>query len=104
MSKPRIELQDILEEILGSRNVYFQPPESIKLKYPCIVYQFQGMANRHADNIVYKTAKQYQVTYITKDPDTEDFTDILLARLPYSRYDRHFVSDNLNHEVFTVYF
>jgi len=30
----RLELQNLLENILGSRNVYFQPPENLKLNYP----------------------------------------------------------------------
>ena len=103
MSQPRIELHNILVDVVGSRNVYFQPPESTKLKYPCVVYQMQSMANRHADNQIYKSMKQYQVTYIDKDPDAE-FVDKILERLPYIRYDRFFISDNLNHWVFTVYF
>ena len=35
----RNDLQKLLVEVLGSKNVYFQPPESVKMKYPAIVYQ-----------------------------------------------------------------
>ena len=28
---PRLELDQILRDILGSANVYFQPPESVKM-------------------------------------------------------------------------
>ena len=50
----RPNLQTKLEQILGSRNVYFQPPESIKLNYPAIVYKRSNIQNTFADNEVYK--------------------------------------------------
>ena len=34
----RLQLHEELCSVLGSRNVYFQPPETIKLTYPCIIY------------------------------------------------------------------
>ena len=102
MSRSRLDLHEILCEVLGSRNVYFQPPESIKLKYPCIVYEKNYVQNLKADNKNYTTHKRYTVTVIDKDPDS-DVPDKLLE-LPYTSYDRHFVSDNLNHEVLTLYY
>ena len=102
MSRSRLDLHEILCEILGSRNVYFQPPESIKLKYPCIVYERSQIQTEKADNLNYTSHKQYTVTVIDKDPDSE-VPDKLL-NLPYIRFDRHFVVDNLNHEVFTLYY
>jgi len=36
---PRLELQEVLESLLGSRNVYFQPPLNLKMNYPCIIYK-----------------------------------------------------------------
>ena len=102
MAKSRLELQSILEEILGSRNVYFQPPESFKLQYPCIVYERSDYDVDFADNIAYKTLKQYTVTSIDKNPDT--LTPDALINLKYCRFNRRFVSDNLNHDVFILYF
>ena len=49
----RLNLQTTLETILGSRNVYFQPPESVKLKYPAIVYSRNDIMNQFADDGVY---------------------------------------------------
>lgn len=102
MSKPRVELQTFLENLLGSRNVYFQPPESFKLKYPCIVYQLLSMNSRKANNEKYKTEKCYSVTLIDKDPDSR-FADELQS-IRYCNFDRFFTSDNLNHWVFRFYF
>ncbi len=102
MAKNREDLQAILEELLGSRNVYFQPPESLKLKYPCIVYERSDIRKVKADNIGYLKHKQYMVTVIDEDPDSE-LPDKMLE-LPYCSFDRHFVSDNLNHDVFDLFY
>ncbi len=102
MAKPREALQTVLESLLGSRNVYFQPPESIKLDYPCIVYERSGIRADSANNRPYLKRKRYTVTCIDGDPDSE-IPDKLLE-LKYCSFDRHFISDNLNHDVFTLYF
>lgn len=104
MNDSRLELQDKLEEILGSNHVYFQPPESIRLSYPCIIYERSGIDNPSADNRHYYYRFQYDVMYISKNPDTNDFIMKMLDEFEYCRYERHFVSDNLNHETFSLYF
>ena len=98
----RIQLQRILEEILGSTNVYFEPPENIKMKYPCIVYEKGTGLRTPADNKKYLYNQGYEVTYITKDPDS-DIPDKLLE-LEYCQPERSFRSENLYHEVFFIYF
>lgn len=98
----RLELHELLCDILGSRNVYYQPPESIKMNYPAIVYSRNDISNKHGDDIPYMQSVSYQVTVIDKDPDSTIVTDI--AKLPYCRFNRHFTSDNLNHDVFTLYY
>lgn len=98
----RLDLQTLLEELLGSRNVYFQPPASVSMKYPAIVYSRDDYANRYADNRVYTQFKAYMVTVIDKNPDSEYVDKV--SQLPMCTYDRHYVADNLNHDVFTLYF
>lgn len=98
----RLELQTKLEELLGSRNVYFQPPESIKLKYPAIVYSRENIENDHANDGVYMQSLRYSITVIDANPDSE--IPLKISKLPLCRPDRHFKSDNLNHYVFTLYF
>jgi len=98
----RLQLNETLCKILGSRNVYFQPPESIKMKYPAIVYSLSDIENLYANNGVYLSARKYTVTVIDKDPDSLIVGAV--AGLPTCRYDRHYEKDNLNHDVFTLFF
>ena len=96
----RLELQNLLESILGSRNVYYQPPESIKIKYPAIIYSRNNIDNNFADDIVYMQNHTYQIMVIDANPDSEIINKI--SKLPMCRYDRHYTSDNLNHDVFIL--
>ena len=98
----RIELHNKLVDILGSANVYFQPPASIKLKYPCIIYSLYNMDTEFGDNEPYTIEKRYEVTVITKDPDSN--IPIKLAHMPKCIMNRAFTVDNLNHYVFLLYF
>lgn len=98
----RLELQILLEELLGSRNVYYQPPESVKMKYPAIVYSRQNIDNRHANNNVYIQNNVYNITVIDENPDSEIVKKVSL--LPMCNFNRHYTSDNLNHDVFTIYY
>ena len=98
----RQELHEVLCNILGSRNVYFQPPESIKMKYPAIVYSLNDISNKHGDNLPYTQSISYSVTVIDKNPDNKIVVSI--SKLPFCRFNRHFTYDNLNHYVFTLYY
>lgn len=98
----RLELQLMFETLLGNRNVYFQPPESIKMKYPAIIYTLDDINNTYADNGVYSSRKQYSVTVIDEDPDSPLIDAV--AALPTCRFNRHYTSDNLNHWVYSLYF
>lgn len=98
----RLDLQTLFEELLGSRNVYYQPPTNVCMKYPAIVYSRYDIETFHADNKPYAQYIAYQVTVIDKNPDSEIVPKI--AALPMCSFDRHYVPDNLNHDVFTLYF
>ena len=99
----RLELQSLLENILGSRNVYFQPPENIKLKYPCIIYK-RGFIEKttYANNKPYYQRIRYEVIVIDKDPDSEIPKSI--AQLPMCVFERHYTSDNLKHDLYNLYY
>lgn len=97
----RLSLHRILSGILKSRNVYFQPPESVGLHYPAIVYSLSNIRPLSADDLKYINRITYTVTLIDKNPESEFVNDIL--KIPYSAFDRSYVSDNLNHFVFTIY-
>ena len=98
----REQLQTKLEELLGSRNVYYQPPESLKMEYPAIRYSKNDISSRHADNAKYSNHTQYEIIVIDKSPDNDVIQKIL--ELPLSSFDRHYVSNNLNHDVINLYY
>lgn len=98
----RLLLHEIFREILGTRNAYFQPPESVKMNYPAIVYGLDGIENTYANDGVYLSYRKYSVTVIDKDPDSPLVGKV--ATLPTCRFIRHYEKDNLNHDVFTIFF
>lgn len=99
----RIDLHEELCEVLGSRNVYFQPPESVKMKYDAIRYALGGKTIARANNKAYRSTNQYEGVVITKDPDTT-IPDQLIARFEMCSVGRPYVSDNLHHYPFTIYY
>lgn len=98
----RLKLQTELEELLGTKNVYYSPPASLKMQYPAIVYSRSDIDNAHANNSVYKQEFAYEITVIDRNPDSEIVKKV--SRLPRCRFNRHYPSDNLNHDVFTIYY
>ena len=98
---PRLELQDKLETILGTPNVYFQPPANVQIQYPCIVYSRDKADSEFAGNDLYRYTKRYQVTYISRDPDS--IVPDKIASLPMCTFNRFYPADNLNHDVFFLY-
>ena len=98
----RLDLQAIFEELLGSQEVYFQPPSSVKMQYPAIVYSRSDIKTVLANDSVYRQLPAYEVTVIDRDPDSDLVWRI--AKLPHCSFTRHYTADNLNHDVFTLYF
>lgn len=99
---PRTSLQAEFEDILGSKHVYFQPPESVKLSYPCIVYNRGTERILRSDNGLHKIFHRYNVTLIYRDPDS-NLPDKMLE-IPYCSHVRHYVADNLYHEAYDLYY
>lgn len=97
----RRDLQKVLETLLGSHNVYFQPPETIKIKYPAILYSLSDVEKISANNGMYHRSYKYELTLIDKDPESKIVEQILA--LPLCTFDRHYKSDNLNHFTFSLY-
>lgn len=103
----RLEFHEILCDIInmtepdGDRHTYFRPPASMKMKYPAIRYNRKVIENRHANNGVYIQNNAYEVIVIDTNPDSIYVKKV--SMLPHCRHERHYVSDNLNHDVFTIY-
>lgn len=95
------ELQTKFEGLLGSGEVYYNPPASVRMTYPAIVFSRRRIDNTFANNQVYGQAYLYEVTTITEDPDDPIIGKI--SMLPMCSFDRHFVNDNLHHNTFSLY-
>jgi len=96
----RLALQTLLETLLGSTNVYFQPPSTFQMSYPCIVYNRSDIDTAFANNQPYKHEKTYTVTVIDDDPDS--LIPDKVSALPRCSFDRSFKAEQLNHDVFTI--
>lgn len=98
----RLDLQSKLEELLESRNVYYQPPENLKMEYPAIRYSLSKIESKYADSIKYSNFTRYEITVIDRRSDNDVIQKIL--ELPRSSFDCHYISNNLHHDVITLYF
>ena len=96
----RLELHAFLRSIVP--NVYYQPPPSVRMNYPAIVYSRKNIDNTFANDSVYKQDHFYELIVIDKNPDSVYVETI--SKLPKCNYDRHYTADNLNHDVFTIYY
>lgn len=99
----RHELHEELCLILESRNVYYNPPEGLKMKYPGIKYSLSGMDHKRANNRNYKSTNRYELIVIDYDPESMIHEKILM-HFPMCRFDRGYTADNLNHKVITLYY
>lgn len=102
MNDSRIKLSNTLHSILRNDNIYYQPPESVKLKYPCIIYSRSDINATKADNINYHNSYFYNIILISKTVDPAEISSLM--SLPGISFDRMYISDNLYHYVFTIFY
>lgn len=98
----RLELQTKLENLLGSRNVYYQPPTNLSISYPAIVYEHDGYDNKKADDTSYILTKRYSITVIDKKPDNPIIEEML--KWSTASFSTHFKSDGLYHDTIQLYY
>ena len=98
----RADLQKELERLLGSRHVYYQPPESVKMEYPAVRYSKDDIDTKFANDKPYMFKRKYEIIVIDRKPDNAVIDEIL--KLPMCTYDRHYTADNLHHDVMTLYY
>ena len=104
MEANRLDLRErltaIMEECGEEPRLYFQPPESVKIEYPCVIYQLRTMTSDYADNLPYRTGIGYDVTYISRSPTSK--VPARMAKEPMFGFDRYYKADNLNHYAYTT--
>ena len=96
----RLDLHSLLLTLCP--NVYFQPPTNIQMNYPCIIYKRDLRDVDYANNKPYNHEKRYMVMIVDRNPDSA--IPELVAALPKSSFDRFYTADDLNHDVYSVYF
>lgn len=96
------ELQAAFEELLGSRNVYYNPPEPVKMSYDAIRFKRSSINNTFASDSVYvQLSPTFEVTVITRDPDAPIIEKV--SKLPHCRFTTSYVADGLYHNRFTIH-
>ena len=102
MDEFRLDLQAKFEEILENRNVYFQPPASLLMRYPAIRYSLKDIRTKSANNSsAYIMSPGYECVLIMKEPDTEYLARIF--QIPNCKFNRYYAAEKLHHYVFTIY-
>lgn len=100
----RLKLHQTLCDILGSKNVYYDPPENVKMQYDCIVYSLSQVEQAYANNFTYARTPGYLLTIITRTPEAQTrIVDALMKTCPYVGWDRAYVVDHLHHAVVSIY-
>lgn len=102
MAKDRLTLHNELITILGSNKVYFQPPSTIKMDYPCIIYKKDADNPTYANDKRYLGMKRYLVTVVDRNPDS--LIPDKVVQLPYCAFVNHLTVDNLNHDIYALYY
>ncbi len=99
----RIRFHSKLAEILPGWHLYYQPPENVKLIYPCVIYERSRFHQIRADNKRYRSIPCWSTTLIIKSPQNAPITQ-LIDGFQMCSFDRSFTSDNLNHYAYTIYY
>lgn len=99
----RLNLHEEFCKILGTRNVYYNPPESVRMNYDAIRYGLGGKDLKRANDKIYKSTDQYEGVVITRNPDSE-VPDAILNHFSMCSFGSPYVADNLYHFPFTLYY
>lgn len=104
-----------LKDLLGTDEVYFQPSADVGngddqayiftgITYPCFIMERTTAFQPRADDRNYLFRPGYQVTYINQDEPDPEMLERVMQHFTHAQYQRHFVSDNLHHDVFMIYY
>lgn len=104
LEESRLELHEKLCTMLGSRQVYYQSPETVKMKYPSIVYDLYRINQRFADDKNYRLMPAYSITIIDRSTNLDWVNTMLETFSKYCSLERTYIADNLVHYSFILYY
>ena len=104
-----------LKDLLGTDEVYFQAAPDVGngddeayiftgINYPCFVMERTTAYQPNANDRKYLFRPGYQVTYINQDEPDPEMLETVIRHFSCCSYQRHFVSNNLHHDVFMIYY
>lgn len=97
------ELREIQQTALGYHHTYFEPTEKTRLQYDALVYKKLAPAVRRANDRAYAINDSWQITWISRDPETI-VPRLILEHFAYCTPGAPFMSDNLYHFPFTIFY
>lgn len=102
--KNMTKVGDILSNVIGDpERVHFQPSESVKLKFPCLIFKFDGYKDFFANDGRHMLREKYSVTHVYQNPEA-DLQEEILSSFLFASFDRPYIADNLYHDVYTIYY
>jgi len=102
VAQPQPVLQELLSGLPGVTEAYFQKPGNLTLVPPYIVYEIDSEYVARADDIVFAHWNRYTVTVVVRDQDSP--IPGMVRNLPFASFNRRFISGQLYHFVYNLYF
>ena len=93
------KLREVLKEHCYA--LYYNSTSNTKITYPCVIYKLSDKQSRFADDVMYFHRDIYQVTVISKLPDSPVVEDIM-EKFQNVTFDSNYVIDNLYHSILTI--
>lgn len=100
VEKDRLKLHTILSGYIKDTPQY-QPPGTLYLQYPSLVYHVIDIETDYANNEIYSATIVYEVTYISRDV-TDNTPFQMIAEIPYTTFSNAYVVDKLNHTLLNI--
>lgn len=98
----RVDIQEKFKFLLGSDNVYYQPPANLKMKYPAIVYSLDGLDVKRFDNTRLINKNCFSVTHIYRN-ESENLVETMLKNFEYISFDNRSIVDGIYNDHYTIY-
>lgn len=99
----RLKLQELLSQIPGVKEAYFQPPENVSMVYPCIRYYRVRPSTDRADDMVYRFTQCYDLIVIDPDPDST-IPRYIVEHFQMAEMGPSYAANNLHHTPITLYY